>query len=103
MEKKAIGIYLRVSSVGQDLGSQEPDLKAWLKVYGRGRKVIWYRDTFTGRTMRRPGIHKLEAGVITGKLGTVVVWRVDRLGRNAAGMLTFLEQLDCPSRKLHRC
>ncbi len=94
MEKKAIGIYLRVSSVGQDLGSQEPDLKAWLKVHGRGRKVIWYRDTFTGRTMRRPGIEKLEADVAAGRVGTVVVWRVDRLGRTAAGMLTFLEQLD---------
>ncbi len=71
MGKKAIGIYLRVSSVGQDLGSQEPDLKAWLKVHGRGRKVIWYRDTFTGRTMRRPGIEKLEADVAAGKVGTV--------------------------------
>ena len=84
MGKKAIGIYLRVSSVGQDLGSQEPDLNAWLKVHGRGRKAIWYRDTFTGRTMRRPGIEKLEAEVAAGTVGTVVVWRVDRLGRDRA-------------------
>ncbi len=44
--------------------------------------------------MRRPGIEKLESDVAAGKVDTVVVWRVDRLGRTAAGMLTFLEQLD---------
>ncbi len=42
----------------------------------------------------QPGIEKLEADVAAGRVGTVVVWRVDRLGRTAAGMLTFLEQLD---------
>ena len=44
--------------------------------------------------MRRPGIEKLEADVSAGRLGDVVVWRVDRLGRTAAGVLAFLEQLD---------
>lgn len=94
MKKNAIGVYLRVSSAGQDMGSQEPELKVWLKVHGRGRRVVWYRDTFTGRTMKRPDMSKLEADIAGGKIGTVVVWRVDRLGRTAAGMLTFLEQLD---------
>ena len=94
MGKKAIGIYLRVSSVGQDVRSQEPDLRAWVTAHGRGRPVRWYRDTFTGKTMRRPGMEKLEADVSASKVGTVVVWRVDRLGRTAAGVLAFLEQLD---------
>jgi DNA invertase Pin-like site-specific DNA recombinase len=94
MAKKAIGAYLRVSSVGQDVKSQEPDLRAWLKAHGRGRPARWYRDTFTGKTMRRPGMEKLEADVVAGRLDSVVVWRVDRLGRTAAGVLAFLEQLD---------
>jgi len=94
MGKKLIAVYLRVSTANQDLRSQEPDLKSWLRVHGRGRDIRWYRDTFSGRTMRRPGIEQLETDVAAGKVDTVVVWRVDRLGRTAAGMLAFLEQLD---------
>jgi hypothetical protein len=39
MKKKTIGVYLRVSGPGQNLRSQEPDLKAWLKVHKKGRPV----------------------------------------------------------------
>ena len=99
MDKKSIAVYLRVSTVNQDLLSQEPDLKAWIQAHGRGRTVRWYRDTFSGKTMRRPGMEKLNADLAAGKVGTVVVWRVDRLGRTAAGMLAFLEQLDAASVK----
>ncbi len=67
--KKAIGVYLRVSSVGQDVKSQEPDLRAWLRAHGRDRPARWYRDTFTGRTMRRPSMAKLETDVVAGKIG----------------------------------
>ena len=94
MKKKGIGIYLRVSGPGQNLRSQEPDLKTWLKVHRRGNPVMWYRDTFTGKTLERPGMRKLEANIDAGKVGAVVVWRLDRLGRTAAGVLTFLEKLD---------
>lgn len=94
MGKKVVGVYLRVSSVGQDVKSQEPDLKDWLKAHARGRPIQWYRDTFTGKTMRRPGMEKLEGDVSAGKVDTVLVWRLDRLGRTAAGVLAFLEQLD---------
>jgi len=44
--------------------------------------------------MRRPGIRQLEDDIRSGRVGMVVVWRVDRLGRTAAGMLAFLENLD---------
>ena len=56
MSKKAIAVYLRVSTTGQDLASQEPDLKVWLRVNRKRRRVTWYRDTFTGATMKRPGM-----------------------------------------------
>jgi DNA invertase Pin-like site-specific DNA recombinase len=94
MDKQAIAIYLRVSTANQDLRSQEPDLKAWLTAHGRGRPVRWYRDIFSGKTMRRPAMETLEADIVAGKVSTVVVWRVDRLGRTAAGVLAFLERLD---------
>ena len=43
--------------------------------------------------MLRPGLKKLEADVRSGKVGTVVVWRLDRLGRTAGEMVNFLDEL----------
>ncbi len=91
---KAVAVYLRVSTSRQDVKSQEPDLKAWLRAHGKGRKASWFRDTFTGATFNRPGMRKLEAAVRAGKVDTVVVWRLDRLGRTARETLAFLEDLD---------
>ncbi len=94
MTKKAIAVYLRVSTTGQDLASQEPDLKAWLRGNRKGRRVTWYRDTFTGATMKRPGMQDLETDIRAGKIGTVAVWRLDRLGRTVLELLTWLDALD---------
>ena len=55
MKRKPVALYVRVSTTGQDVASQLPDLKAWAKANARGRAVTWYRDKFTGTTMQRPG------------------------------------------------
>lgn len=83
-------VYLRVSSnKGQDTRSQEPDLQTWAKAQG---DTIWYKDTFTGTTMQRPGLERLLADVRSGKVSKVCVWRLDRLGRTAKGLLTLLDE-----------
>jgi DNA invertase Pin-like site-specific DNA recombinase len=89
----AIGIYLRVSSTkGQETRSQEPDLQTWAKAQPE-ENVIWYKDRFTGTTMERPGLERLLADVRSGKVTKVCVWRLDRLGRTAKGLLTLLDEL----------
>lgn len=75
---KVTALYVRVSSKQHDLRSQEPDLKRW--VDGHDEPVAWYTDKFTGRTLDRPGMKRLLADVAGGKVGTIVVWRLDRLG-----------------------
>jgi DNA invertase Pin-like site-specific DNA recombinase len=87
----ADGIYLRVSSRSQDLRSQEPDLTTWAKA--QANEVIWYRDKATGTNMDRPGLDKLLADARSGKISRVVVWRLDRLGRTARGLLELLDEL----------
>jgi DNA invertase Pin-like site-specific DNA recombinase len=88
----AVGIYLRVSSTkGQETRSQEPDLQTWAKA--QPDEVVWYRDRFTGTTMDRPGLDWLLADVRSGKISKVCVWRLDRLGRTAKGLLTLLDEL----------
>ena len=88
----AVGVYLRVSSAkGQETRSQEPDLQTWAKA--QPDESVWYRDRFTGTTMERPGLDRLLADVRGGKISKVCVWRLDRLGRTAKGLLTLLDEL----------
>ncbi len=88
----AVGMYLRVSSTkGQETRSQEPDLQTWAKA--QPDEIVWYRDRFTGTTMERPGLERLLADVRSGKVSKVCVWRLDRLGRTAKGLLTLLDEL----------
>jgi len=84
-------IYMRVSSRTQDHRSQEPDLKRW--VAAQDVEAVWYRDTFTGKTMQRPGMDRLMADVRAGVVKRIVVWRLDRLGRTARGLVTLFEEL----------
>lgn len=88
---KAVAIYMRVSTKSQDQRSQEPDLKKWAA--GCDDEVVWYRDTASGTTMERPGMDRLLADVRAGKVGTVVVWRLDRLGRTAKGLTALFDEL----------
>ncbi len=88
---KYTAIYVRVSSSSQDTASQEPDLKAYCKSI-KG-KVVWYTDKASGKNMDRPGWNKLETAVRQGKVSSVVVWRIDRLGRTARGLTALFEDL----------
>lgn len=87
----ATGIYVRVSHKTQDTRSQEMDLRTWAKC--QDDEVVWYRDQFTGTQMERPGLDRLLADVRCGKINRIACWRLDRLGRTAKGLLTFLDEL----------
>ncbi len=94
MAARFIAMYMRVSTSRQDLRSQEPDLKAWVEKEAGDRRVVWYRDKHTGRSMDRPALKRLERYLRAGKIETLVVWRNDRLGRRMRHLLGFLEELD---------
>jgi DNA invertase Pin-like site-specific DNA recombinase len=88
-----IGIYVRVSGKKQDTRSQLPDLKRWVEAFADGQPVIWYEDKVSGKSMDRPGWNQLEADMSSGKVSKIVVWRLDRLGRTAAGLTALFEEL----------
>jgi len=88
---KVIAIYLRVSSEGQDFASQLPDLKAWAE--NQSDQIVWYKDKASGASMKRPGMDRLMDDIVAGKIGTVACWRLDRLGRNARGLVTLFDDL----------
>ena len=90
MSKQA-AIYVRVSHRDQTHASQLPDLERWVKA--DGGSVVWYKDTFTGRTMNRPGMDKLLGALKSHKLDRIVVWRLDRLGRTTKGLCQLFDEL----------
>ena len=90
---RIIAVYVRVSTRQQDTRSQLPDLKRWIAAYADGETVTWFRDAASGKSMNRPGWRKLEAAVHAGKVSKIVCWRLDRLGRTAAGLTALFDDL----------
>ena len=86
-------VYIRVSSKRQDTACQEPDVRRYLAANGLEGALV-YRDKFTGRTMERPGWKKLHAAIRDGGVKTIIVWRLDRLGRTCAGLSTPFAELN---------
>lgn len=88
---KAIAIYLRVSSKSQDTRSQEADLKRWAE--SQDCEVKWYRDKASGSKMERPAMDRLLADIEACNIAKLVCWRLDRLGRTAAGLTKLFADL----------
>ncbi len=77
-----IGIYCRVSSAGQKTDSQESEITKWLKANSYDEEQVeWYKDKESGKTLKRPEFERLQADIFSGKVKTVVCWRLDRLSR----------------------
>ena len=88
---KKTAIYSRISCRQQDHRSQMPDLQRWAEAHGE--PVVYFKDTFTGRTMDRPGMTKMLEALRAGKLNRIVVWRLDRLGRTTKGLCQLFDEL----------
>jgi DNA invertase Pin-like site-specific DNA recombinase len=85
-------IYVRTSSPRQKTAGQEADLRRWVKGH-KDEPHKWYRDKFPSNTMERPGFQRLLTDVEAGKVGRIIVWRLDRLGRTAKGLTALFEDL----------
>ena len=88
---KHIAIYLRVSTDKQTTASQTAALEAWAA--NQTLPVKYYRDSFSGRTMNRPGWSKLNRQIELGNVQQLVCWRLDRLGRTARQLTALFEEL----------
>src|SRR5271155_2709740 len=84
-------IYMRVSTKRQDTASQEPELRRWAQSHEGDS--YWYHDSYTGTSMDRPDFRQLIKDMETGQVDTLVVWRLDRLGRTAKGLTSLFEDL----------
>ncbi len=76
--------YVRVSTVAQTLDQQQAALEA-------SGVTKFFSDSMSGARDDRPGLAELMAYVRDGD--TVVVWKLDRLGRNLAHILATVKEL----------
>ena len=78
--------YARVSTMDQDLSLQLEALRH------AGCRDAWiFRDTTSGARKARPGLEACLQALEPGD--TLVVWRLDRLGRSMPHLVTVIEEL----------
>ena len=86
-------IYARVSTADQTCENQLIDLRRYCAA--RGWDATEYVDTgVSGAKDRRPALDQLMADAGRRKVDTVVVWRLDRFGRNLRHLITAIEELN---------
>src|SRR3954447_21651030 len=86
------GIYARVSTLDQEPENQLQELRRYAEA--RGWTAEEYVDRgVSGAKDRRPALDGLLVDARRRRFDVVVVWRLDRLGRNLRHLITLLEEL----------
>ncbi len=95
---KVIGIYYRVSTDRQDLDSQKHAVETWLTKLSPEkqpkRTLVFQDEGMSGTDSTRPGYRELLDHAFAGKIDTILVYRLDRLSRNASEAIKTLLTLD---------
>ncbi|WP_251848721.1 recombinase family protein [Atlantibacter hermannii] len=76
--------YVRVSTNDQNTALQKNALEC------AGCELI-FEDKISGKTSERPGLKKLLKALSSGD--TLIVWKLDRLGRSMRHLVTLIEEL----------
>ena len=93
---KNIAIYYRVSTERQDLHSQKEAVESWLaKRDTQPSKIYIFKDEgYSGSNQNRPAYRDLMKFAISGRIDTIVVYRLDRFSRSASTAIRTLLELD---------
>ena len=78
---KRTAVYLRVSTADQDFASQRAEIDRWLAGHGLADFLV-FEDKATGNNTNRPGFKQLQKSIFAGEVGTVVIYKLDRLARS---------------------
>jgi len=74
--------YCRVSTRRQKTESQKVDILRWLTGHAVPPAAVqWFEDVDSGTTLKRPAFARMQQGIFTGTITTVVVWKLDRISR----------------------
>lgn len=107
-EPEAIAVYMRVSGMIQrnrgTIETQRPDIDRYLDAYGY-MPYGWYEDeAVSGKWIpftERPQGRRLLADARAGHVNLVIVWRLDRFGRNTVEILKAVQELEQAGARLY--
>lgn len=88
-----VATYVRVSTVDQHSDNQLPDLLRYATNRGWTIKAQYADQGISGSQERRPGLDQLLKDARARKFDTLLVWRIDRLGRSLRHLLNLLHEL----------
>ncbi len=95
---KHAAIYYRVSTDKQDLDSQQQAIDKWIADLPESKKPkktsIFKDEGISGKTMRRPGFQVMLKAIFEKKFDALIVYRLDRLSRNATHAIKILLDID---------
>lgn len=95
---KHLGVYYRVSTDRQDLASQRSAFKAWLNTLSENQRPLSIQEFkdqgISGKTTQRKAYQALLKAAFEQKIDTIVVYRLDRLSRNATEAIQTLLMMD---------
>jgi DNA invertase Pin-like site-specific DNA recombinase len=77
----SVAVYLRVSTVGQNLDGQRAEIQRWLDGNGVA-DAEWFIDKASGTTLKRPAFERLQKAIFNGEVKTIVCYKLDRLSRS---------------------
>jgi DNA invertase Pin-like site-specific DNA recombinase len=90
MNDGLVDLYLRLSvdREGKDaLERQETDLREWAEREGKTVRKVW-KDSVSGyKDVARDDFDSAVKAVSSGEVGTLAVWKLDRLSRRGAGQV----------------
>lgn len=94
-------LYGRVSTFDQEPENQLAELRRY--VDARGWTSVEYVDRgVSGAKDRRPELDRLLADARRRRFDALVVWRLDRLGRNLRHLIAMLDELAAHGTRLGR-
>jgi site-specific DNA recombinase len=77
--------YIRISTEGQEDGTGLDVQQKQIIAYAAASGITvdgWHQDIESGAKAIRPGLDALRAAIATGNVGTVLVYRLDRIARD---------------------
>jgi DNA invertase Pin-like site-specific DNA recombinase len=92
MTNRRVALYLRVSTLEQDVANQRRELEAVAQRHGWRIVAVFSDNGVSGAKGRaeRPGLDELMKAVARRDVDMVAAWSVDRLGRSLQGLLEVL-------------
>jgi DNA invertase Pin-like site-specific DNA recombinase len=85
-------LYLRVSSDGQSLENQRPELLQLAKA--RGLDIAKVYEEKVSAAKARPAYEQMMLDAQRGKYKALLIWSLDRFGRSMSGNLAAVLELD---------